>query len=94
MSEDMDREAYRSRLPITQAGLKAREWTLGQVRDKLGQPDYLAPTPAHVAGAPMRLWAVWRVGKAERGDPHEAYHRSAAPVALSDADGRRPGWLC
>ena len=68
---------------ITQSGLRAQGWTLARVRDELGQPDLTAPDPRHPEGARMRMWSRRGVAKAERGDPHETYHRTAAPVDLT-----------
>ena len=55
---------------ISLAGLKSMGWTPKRIEEILGQPDYLAANPHYTSrGAPMRLYRMDRVEKAEGPEP-------------------------
>ena len=49
--------------------LKDRGWTTALIRDFLGEPDWLVKKPHYSTAAPIRLYALERVEKAEN-NPH------------------------
>ncbi|HEY1175462.1 MAG TPA: hypothetical protein VGF17_04840, partial [Phytomonospora sp.] len=55
-----DTEAYVSRSELTRRG-----WTPSMVRDLLDPPDQTHPNPVMKSRAPMRMYALSRVGKVE-----------------------------
>ena len=61
--------------------LKQRGWTEAMIRDVLGDPDALAPNPHYSKGAPMKLFTLHRVVKAESSEDYR--------VAKEKADRRR-----
>ncbi|MGW0830064.1 hypothetical protein [Streptomyces prunicolor] len=68
--------AARSHLSV--AGLRARGWTAGMVRQLLGEPDQFRVNP-HVRAAPrIRLYCVERVEAAERSEEFRAVSAVAA----------------
>ncbi|MFI6036905.1 hypothetical protein ACIBBD_22565 [Streptomyces sp. NPDC051315] len=84
-------DAQASRTHLSAAGLRARGWTAGMVRQLLGEPDLLGVNP-HVGSAPRtRLYRVERVEAAERSDEFRAVAAAAArrSGAAKEADRRR-----
>lgn len=66
------------RTHLSAAGLRARGWTPGMVRQLLGEPDLLRTNP-HFKSAPQtRLYAVERIEAAERSDEFRAVSAAAA----------------
>ncbi|MEU4036793.1 hypothetical protein [Streptomyces collinus] len=51
---------------VSPAGLRARGWTAGLVRQLLGEPDLLRANPYSVSAPPTRLYRVERVEAAEQ----------------------------
>ncbi|MEV6543190.1 hypothetical protein [Streptomyces sp. NPDC051665] len=76
-------DSQAARMHLSAAGLRARGWTAGMVRQLLGEPDLLRVNP-HVRAAPrIRLYRVERVEAAERSEEFRAV--SAAAVRRSAA---------
>ncbi|MER6345644.1 hypothetical protein ACWC10_23885 [Streptomyces sp. NPDC001595] len=71
-------EARSPRAHVSVAGLRARGWTAGMVRQLLGEPDLLRPHPLLRTARPIRLYRVERVEAAERGDEFRALAAAAA----------------
>lgn len=67
-----------ARTHLSVAGLRARGWTAGMVRQLLGEPDRFRVNP-HVRAAPrIRLYRVERVEAAERSEEFRAVSAAAA----------------
>ncbi|MBZ9638744.1 hypothetical protein [Streptomyces sp. PSKA30] len=67
-----------TRSHLSAAGLRARGWTPGMVRQLLGAPDLLRTNP-HFHSAPQtRLYSIERVGAAERSEEFRAASAVAA----------------
>ncbi|WP_245607632.1 hypothetical protein [Streptomyces prunicolor] len=67
-----------ARTHLSVAGLRARGWTAGMVRQLLGEPDQFRVNP-HVRAAPrIRLYCVERVEAAERSEEFRAVSAAAA----------------
>ncbi|WP_405971475.1 hypothetical protein OG496_17155 [Streptomyces sp. NBC_00988] len=77
-AEGGDGDAHATRTHLSAAGLRARGWTAGMVRQLLGEPDLLRVNP-HVRAAPrIRLYCVERVEAAERSEEFRAVSAAAA----------------
>ncbi|MEV6049777.1 hypothetical protein [Streptomyces sp. NPDC052107] len=71
-------DAPQTRTHVSTAGLRARGWTPGMVRQLLGEPDLLRRNP-HFASAPRtRLCRLDRVETAERSEEFRAVSAAAA----------------
>ena len=71
-------DAHATRTHLSAAGLRARGWTAGMVRQLLGEPDLLRVNP-HVRAAPrIRLYRVERVEAVERSEEYRAVAAAAA----------------
>ncbi|WP_026178379.1 hypothetical protein [Streptomyces hokutonensis] len=81
-----------ARTHLSAAGLRARGWTAGMVRQLLGEPDLLRANPHVRSSPPTRLYRVERVETAERSDAFRAVAATAArrsAAARSAARRRR-----
>ena len=58
----------RNRTHLSVAGLRARGWTAGMVRQLLGKPDLLRTNPYFRTAPRTRLYRVERIAAAERSD--------------------------
>ncbi|WP_236584120.1 hypothetical protein [Streptomyces sp. MBT53] len=68
-----------ARTHLSAAGLRARGWTAGMVRQLLGEPDLLRVNPyAGSSSPPTRLYCVERVEATERSDAFRAVAAAAA----------------
>ncbi|MER5211557.1 hypothetical protein ABT063_13480 [Streptomyces sp. NPDC002838] len=66
------------RTHLSAAGLRARGWTPGMVRQLLGEPDLLRTNPLFHSAPQTRLYRVERVEAAERSDEFRAVAATAA----------------
>lgn len=71
-------DAYAARTHLSAAGLRARGWTAGMVRQLLGEPDLLRVNPHFRAAPRIRLYCVERVEAAERSEQFRAVAAAAA----------------
>ncbi|WP_234336916.1 hypothetical protein [Streptomyces xylophagus] len=71
-----DAQAARTHLSV--AGLRARGWTAGMVRQLLGEPDQFRVNPHFRAAPRTRLYRVERVEAAERSEEFRAVSAAAA----------------
>jgi hypothetical protein len=80
-----------SRTHLSAAGLRARGWTAGMVRQLLGEPDLSGVNPRFRSAPQTRLYLVERVEAAERSDEFRAVAAAAArrPGTAKAADRRR-----
>lgn len=62
---------------LSQSELVRRGWTKGQIAKLLGQPDSSSPNPYVQDGAPMRLFDLERVERAEASDAFQRRERPA-----------------
>ncbi|XUL87429.1 hypothetical protein ACQ86D_12640 [Streptomyces galilaeus] len=76
-----------ARTHLSAAGLRARGWTAGMVRQLLGEPDLFRANPHFRSSPPTRLYCVERVEAAERSDVFRAV---AAAAARRSAAARAP----
>ncbi|MGX9885908.1 hypothetical protein [Streptomyces sp. NPDC002276] len=67
-----------ARTHLSAAGLRARGWTAGMVRQLLGEPDLLRANPHVRSSPPTRLYCVERVEATERSDAFRAVAAAAA----------------
>ncbi|WP_262060005.1 hypothetical protein [Streptomyces sp. STR69] len=67
-----------ARTHLSAAGLRARGWTVGMVRQLLGEPDLLRANPHVRSSPPTRLYCVERVEAAERNDTFRTVAAAAA----------------
>jgi hypothetical protein len=74
-----------ARTYLSAAGLRARGWTAGMVRQLLGEPDVFRANPHFGSSPPTRLYCVERVEAAER---CEAFRAVAAAAARRSAAAR------
>ena len=72
-----------ARTHLSVAGLRARGWTAGMVRQLLGEPDHFRVNPYSRAAPRIRLYCVERVEAAERSEEFRAV--TAAAVRRSAA---------
>lgn len=64
--EKQEKQALRDAPKITPTRLiEERGWTKGLIKDLLGEPDATARNPHYSTAAPMRLYLISRVEKAE-----------------------------
>ncbi|MGN9760273.1 hypothetical protein [Streptomyces sp. SD31] len=80
------------RTHLSAAGLRARGWTPGMVRQLLGEPDLLRANPHFRAAPQTRLYSIERVEAAERSEEFRAASAVAArrsAAARAAALGRR-----
>ena len=85
-------ESRAARSHLSAAGLRARGWTAGMVRQLLGEPDLFRANPHVRWSPPTRLYCVERVETAERSDAFRAVAATAArrsAAARSAARRRR-----
>ncbi|MEV0739906.1 hypothetical protein AB0I51_29120 [Streptomyces sp. NPDC050549] len=84
-------DARAARTHLSLAGLRARGWTAGMVRQLLGGPDQFRVNPPFRAAAWTRLYRVERVEAAERSEEFRAVSAAAArrSVAARAAARRR-----
>lgn len=71
-------DAHAARTHLSAAGLRARGWTAGMVRQLLGEPDLLRVNPHFRAAPRIRLYRVERVEAAERSEEFRAVAAAAA----------------
>ncbi|WP_405858303.1 hypothetical protein OG407_14750 [Streptomyces sp. NBC_01515] len=71
-------DAHATRTHLSAAGLRARGWTVGMVRQLLGEPDLLRVNPHFRAAPRIRLYCVERVEAAERSEEFRAVAAAAA----------------
>ncbi|WP_405994007.1 hypothetical protein [Streptomyces sp. NBC_00986] len=71
-------DAHAARTHLSAAGLRARGWTAGMVRQLLGEPDLLRVNPHSRAAPRIRLYRVERVEAAERSGEFRAVSAAAA----------------
>ncbi|MFJ9377519.1 hypothetical protein [Streptomyces sp. NPDC101455] len=71
-------DAHATRTHLSVAGLRARGWTAGMVRQLLGEPDLLRVNPHFRAAPGIRLYCVARVEAAERSEEFRAVAAAAA----------------
>lgn len=67
-----------ARTHLSAAGLRARGWTAGMVRELLGEPDLLRVHPHFQAAPRIRLYCVERVEAAERSEEFRSVSAAAA----------------
>ncbi len=79
------------RTHLSVAGLRARGWTAGMVRQLLGEPDLLRGNPYFRTAPQTRLYCVERVATAEASEEFRAVSAAAArrSVAAKAAAQRR-----
>ncbi|MFG2371537.1 hypothetical protein ACGFY9_08680 [Streptomyces sp. NPDC048504] len=84
-------DAHATRTHLSAAGLRARGWTAGMVRQLLGEPDLLRVNPHSRAAPQIWLYCVERVEDAERSEEFRAVSAAAArrPAAARVAARRR-----
>jgi len=78
-----------ARTHLSAAGLRAREWTAGMVRQLLGEPDVFRAGPHFRSSPPTRLYCVERVEAAERSDTFRAVAAAAARRSAEDRGAAR-----
>ena len=71
-------DSQATRTHLSAAGLRARGWTAGMVRQLLGEPDLLRVNPHFQAAPRIRLYRVERVEAAERSEEFRAVSAAAA----------------
>ena len=71
-------DAHATRTHLSAAGLRARGWTAGMVRQLLGEPDLSRVSPHSRAAPRIRLYRVERVEAAERSGEFRAVSAAAA----------------
>lgn len=71
-------DSHATRTHLSAAGLRARGWTAGMVRQLLGEPDLLRVNPHSRAAPRIRLYRVERVEAAERSGEFRAVSAAAA----------------
>jgi len=71
-------DSHAARTHLSAAGLRARGWTAGMVRQLLGEPDLLRVNPHSQAAPRIRLYRVERVEAAERSEEFRAVSAAAA----------------
>ncbi|MFJ6896590.1 hypothetical protein [Streptomyces hokutonensis] len=85
-------DSQAARTHLSAAGLRARGWTPGMVRQLLDEPDLFRASPHVRSSPPTRLYCVERVEAAERSDAFRAVAAAAArrsAAARSAAQRRR-----
>jgi len=82
-------DSHSARTHLSVAGLRARGWTAGIVRQLLGEPDLLRVNPHSQAAPRIRLYRVERVEAAERSEEFRAVSAAAARRSATARDAAR-----